>query len=130
MTRDRVVLPHERAVFYVGSSKRDLDTFPEPVRKEIATALEVARLGGKHESAKPWKGLGPQLFEIVQDDGDAYRAVYTVQYREAVYVLHAFQKKSTQGIKTPKREIETVRARLKRAAEDYRERYRGKKERG
>lgn len=89
----------------------------------MLTALEVARLGGKHPAAKPWHGAGPAVFEVVVDDGDAYRVVYTVHFREAVYVLHAFQKKSTQGIKTAYRDVETVGHRLQRAADDYKGRY-------
>jgi phage-related protein len=62
--------------------------------------------GGKHPNAKPWKGAGPGVLEIVEDyRGDAYRAIYTVRFAGAVYVLHAFQKKSPSGIKTPKREV-------------------------
>lgn len=102
MTR-KITLPPERTVLYVGSSGRDLDTFPEGVRMEMTIALEVAKLGGKHDSVKPWKGLGPHVFQIVQDDGDAYRAVYTVEFKQAVYVLHAFQKKSAHGVETPQR---------------------------
>ena len=86
-------------------------------------ALEVARLGGKHEAAKPWHGEGAGVFEIAIDDGDAYRTVYTVRHKEAMYVLHAFQKKSTQGIKTPAREIETVGRRLRDATAHYEENY-------
>ena len=93
----------------------------------MATALEVARLGGKDPSAQPWSGLGSGVYEIVQDDGDAYRAVYTIKFKEAVYVLHAFQKKSTHGIKTPPREIETIRKRLADAEKHHREAYGRKK---
>ena len=125
--RKKVELPSERKLFYIGPSGDDLNTFPLEVRNNIAVALEVARLGGKHESAKPWRGLGPGIFEIVQEDGDAYRAIYTVQFKQALYVLHVFQKKSTQSIKTPIREIETIKNRLRRAIVDYRERYGGKK---
>jgi hypothetical protein len=70
-------------------------------------------LGGKHPSAKPWKGQGPGVFELVEDfDGDTYRAVYTVRFREVVYVLHAFQKKSPNGIKTAQVAVDLVERRL------------------
>ena len=83
-------------------------------------ALGVAQLGGKHPSAKPWKGEGPSVFEIVEDyRGDTYRAVYTVRFEHAVYVLHAFQKKSKTGIKTPKSDVDLIASRLKLAAADY-----------
>ncbi len=87
-------------------------------------ALGVAQLGGKHPKAKPWKGEGPGVFEIVEDyGGDAYRAIYTVRFAQAVYVLHAFQKKSKSGIKTPKYDVDVIGNRLKRAAQHYTERY-------
>lgn len=128
MTRKTFELPRERTILYVGSAGRDLNTFPAAVRMEFATALEVAKLGGMHASAKPWKGLGPHVYEIALNVGGAYRAVYTVQFKEAVYVLDAFQKKSTQGIKTPQREVELIKKHLKVAVADHRERYGGKKE--
>ncbi len=125
--RETIKLPLERSLLWIPSSNRDLSLFPEPVQREMLTALEVARLGGKHPAAKPWHGEGPGVFEVAVDDGDAYRVVYTVHYREAVYVLHAFQKKSTQGIKTAQRDVETVGQRLRRAADDHKGRYGGRK---
>ena len=91
--------------------------------REIGYALYLAQLGGKHGSAKPLKGFGGAgVLEVVEDhDGDSYRAVYTVRFSEAVYVLHAFQKKSKHGIETPPQEMDKVRARLKRAEEEYEE---------
>ena len=76
---------------------------------------------GQHPPpAKPLKGLGSGVVELVEDfDGDTYRAVYTVRFNKVVYVLHAFMKKSKRGIKTPARELELIRERLKRAEEDY-----------
>jgi phage-related protein len=127
MTTSRSVrLPAERKLLWIGPSQDNTRAFPLPVVAKMLTGLEVARLGGKHEAAKPWKGEGPGIFEMAVEDGDAYRFVYTVRFKEVVYVLHAFQKKSTQGIKTPEREIETVRKRLKHATADYEVRY-GKK---
>ena len=91
---------------------------------EMGMALGVAQFGGKSPSAKPWKGEGPGVFEIVEDfDGDTYRAIYTVRFREVVYVLHAFQKKSPTSIRTAKLDVEMVGRRLKLAQLDYESRY-------
>jgi len=99
----------EEPPYWVGSSKRDLLGFPEAVKDAIGTALSVAQFGGKHPAAKPWKGAGPGVLEIVEDhDGDTYRAVYTVHFAEAVYVLHCFQKKSHRGAQTPRPDVELV----------------------
>jgi phage-related protein len=116
--------PGERPLLWVGSSKSDLLGFPEAVRDEIGAALSVAQFGGKHPKAKPWKGEGSGVFEIVEDHrGDAYRAVYTVRFALAIYVVHAFQKKSPRGIKTAIPDVELVSQRLKVAGEDYEARY-------
>jgi phage-related protein len=88
------------------------------VQEQMTTALRIAALGAKADKAKPMKGLGTGVFEIALSyRGNAYRAVYAVQLGEDVWVVHAFQKKSIQGIKTPKREIDLIRARLKRLPE-------------
>jgi phage-related protein len=80
----------EKPLDWVGSSKRDFLTFPEPVQDELGNALGLAQFGGKHPKAKPWKGQGAGVFEVVENhDGDTDRAVYTVRFREVVYVLHA-----------------------------------------
>jgi len=87
-------------------------------------ALSVAQFGGKHPKAKPWKGEGSGILEIVEDHrGDTYRAVYTVKFNQAIYVLHAFQKKSPKGIKTAQTDVDLVSRRLKTAREDYEARY-------
>jgi len=118
----------ERPLFWVGSAKTDLLDFPDAAQDEIGVALSVAQFGGKHPKAKPWKGEGSGVLEIVEDDrGDTYRAVYTVKFSQAVYVLHAFQKKSPRGIKTAQTDVELVSQRLKSASEDYEARY-GKRE--
>ena len=84
MTRS-VLAAGEKPLFWAGSSKRDLQTFPERVKDDIGTALSVAQFGEKHPSAKPWKGLGGGVFEVVEDHrGDTYRAVYTVRFEAAV----------------------------------------------
>jgi phage-related protein len=84
----------------------------------------VAQFGGKHPSAKPWRGEGPGVFEVVEDyRGDSYRAVYTVRFERAIYVLHAFQKKSPSGIRTAKKDVELIGRRLSEAKADYEVRY-------
>lgn len=111
---------NETPVHWVGSSKKDLLAFPEPVVSAIGYALGVAQLGGKHPHAKPWKGEGGGVFEVVEDySGDTYRAVYAVRFAGAIYVLHAFQKKSTKGIATAAADIAMIKARLRLAREDY-----------
>ena len=118
MTRSALI-PGERPLFWVGSSKSDLMEFPEAVKDAMGVALSVAQFGGKHPSAKPWKGLGPGVLEIVEDyRTDTYRAVYTVRFSNAVYVLHAFQKKSPKGKKTAQTDVQLVAKRLRSAAED------------
>ena len=113
----------ESPLYWVGSAKRDLLSFPEPVKDGIGTALSVAQFGRKHPAAKPWKGAGSGVLEVVEDyDGNAYRAVYTVRFRKAVYVLHCFQKKSHRGIQTPKADVELVSHRLRLARQDYEDR--------
>jgi len=99
---------------WVGRSLDELLGFPATVRREVGYALYVAQSGGRHPSAKPLKGFGGAgVVEIVEDHaGDTYRAVYTVRLSDAIYVLHAFQKKATRGIATPKREIELIKERL------------------
>lgn len=113
-----------RPVYWIGSSREDLKTFPEAVRDHIGFALYQAQLGIRHRDAKTLKGLGNGILEIVsRHDGDTWRAVFSVRWREAVYVLHAFQKKSRQGRKTPKQDMELVRQRLKVAERHYENTY-------
>ncbi len=98
--------------------------FPEAVQDDIGTALSVAQFGGKHPSAKPWRGEGPGVFEVVEDHrGDTYRAVYTVRFEGVVYVLHAFQKKSPTGIRTSKRDVDLIARRLNEARKNFEVRY-------
>jgi phage-related protein len=119
----------EKPLDWVGSAKRDFLAFPVPVQREIGNALGLAQFGGKHPNAKPWKGEGPGVFEVVDDfDGDTYRAVYTVRFRHVVYVLHAFQKKSPRGNRTARHDIELIARRLTLAREDDEARH-GKGER-
>ena len=122
---DRSTKPTEKPVHWVGSSKRDLLSFPKQVVSDMGYALGVVQLGGKPPEAKPWKGQGSSVFELVErHEGDAYRAVYTVRFEAAIYVLHAFQKKSPKGIKTDQRDVDLVAQRLRLAQEDYELSYR------
>ncbi len=89
-------------------------------------ALSLAQFGGRHPSAKPWRGEGPGVVELVEDHkGNTYRVIYTIRFERAVYVLHAFQKKSPRGIKTARPDVALVTERLKAAREDYEARYGG-----
>jgi phage-related protein len=110
-----------KPVRWVGGSKRDLSAFPVAVRQRVGGAIWEAQIGGKAPYAKPLKGFGGAgVLEVVDDfDGDTFRAVYTVRFAKAVYVLHAFQKKSKRGVATPKAELDVIGRRLKRAEEDY-----------
>lgn len=114
----------EKPLDWVGSSKRDFLGFPQTVQIDLGNALGLAQFGGKHPRAKPWKGHGPAIFEVVEDhDGDTFRAVYTVRHREVIYVLHAFQKKSPKGIKTARTDVALIAQRLRIAQQDYETRY-------
>ena len=113
-----------KPVEWVGSSKADLKKFPVVVQDEVGFALYQAQVGLTHRDAKPLKGLGAHVLEVVSHhDGDTYRAVYTVRFKAALYVLHAFQKKAKQGIATPKQEIDLVKHRLKAAEQHYTDTY-------
>ena len=105
----------EKLLVWIGSSKKDLMALPMEVRKFFGHALDFAQRGDRHEAAKVMKGFGGAgVLEVVEDDaGGTYRAVYTVKSENAVFVLHCFQKKSKQGIATPKEDINIIRARLK-----------------
>ena len=115
--------PKLKSVDWIGSSRKDLRGFPKAVRETVGKALFFAQNGKKHPTAKPLKGFGgASVLEIVEDHiGDTYRAVYTVKFEEAVYVLHCFQKKSKQGISTPQNELDLVEKRLKIAEDKHRE---------
>jgi phage-related protein len=109
-----------KPVEWIGSSKNDIKSFPEDVQDILGYALHQAQTGLKHPDAKPFKGQGSGVLEIVSRyDGDTFRAVYTVRFRKAVYVLHAFQKKAKRGVETPKRDIDLVANRLKAARKHY-----------
>ena len=106
-----------KPVIWVGSSRKDLREFPDAVQDHMGYALYVAQQGGKHRDAKPLTGFGGAgVVEIVKDyRGDTFRAVYTLRYQGAVYVLHAFQKKSKIGRETPRGDIELIKRRLREA---------------
>ncbi len=115
--------PLPKPVIWMGDSRQVLRNFPALVRDEIGFALYRAQVGSGHASAKPLKGFGSGVLEVLSDHrGDTFRAVYTVRFAETVYVLHAFQKKSTKGIATPARELDLVKARLKHAEALHRKR--------
>lgn len=111
-------LQGEKPLIWLGSSKKDLLSLPKEVQRFFGFALDFTQHGEKHDSAKVLKGFGGAgVLEVVEDDmGGTYRAVYTVKFDEAVFVLHAFQKKSKQGIATPREDMEIIRNRLKVAA--------------
>ena len=113
-----------KPVRWVANSREVLREFPAEARREIGIAIFFAQQGDKHPSAKPLKGFGGAgVVEIVEDyAGDSYRAVSTVRLTNAIYVLHAFKKKSTRGAKTPKHEIDLIKQRLQRAEDDHRSR--------
>jgi len=120
-----MIEPKPKPAIFVGSARGDLRKFPEDVRTEFGYAIFAAQEGGKAPKAKPLKGIvpGAGILEIVEDvDRNTHRVVYTVKFADIVYVLHAFQKKSKQGIKTPKHEIDLIRARFAEAKADYEER--------
>jgi phage-related protein len=104
-----------RRVSWIKPALKEFVSFPQAVQEQMKFALEIAAAGQKADIAKPMKGLGPGVFELaVPHRSDAYRAVYVLQIGEDVWVVHAFQKKSTQGIKTPRREIDVIRERIRR----------------
>ena len=119
-----------KPLFWIGSTRSELKRFPADVCSAVGFALWQAQLGRKHRDAKVLKGFGGAgVLEVVEDnDGATFRAVYTVKFAGAVYVLHVFQKKSKKGIKTPTAEMEVIRRRL-RAAEEHHEERRAEEER-
>jgi phage-related protein len=106
--------PSLKPLYWVGRSKRDLRSLPGPVEDLFGYALYLAQDGKKHEQANPLKGFGSAgVLEVVEDwDRSTYRAVYTVRFEGAVFVLHMFQKKSKRGAATPKADIDLIRERL------------------
>ncbi|MEF8733781.1 MAG: type II toxin-antitoxin system RelE/ParE family toxin [Candidatus Accumulibacter meliphilus] len=105
----------QKTLEWIASSYKDLMALPPDVRRRFGYALSLAQMGDQDDAAKMLKGFGGAgMLEVVEDDaGGTYRAVYTVKYAEAVFVLHCFQKKSKRGIATPKSDMDIIRARLK-----------------
>jgi phage-related protein len=112
-----------KSLIWLGSTRKDFTAFPEDVKSEMGYALFQAQAGGRHRKAKTLRGVGDAgVVEIVDDHrGDTYRTVYTVRFATAVYVLHAFQKKSKSGISTPKGDLALIEQRLREAATLHKE---------
>jgi phage-related protein len=112
------MIPRTRPISWIKPALKDFERFPEEARSICLAALTIAAEGSKADIAKPLRGLGSGVFEIALPfRGDAYRVVYAVQLAEEVWVVHAFQKKSTQGLKTPKHEVALIKDRLRRLKE-------------
>lgn len=112
----------EKSVVWMGDSLKQVKSFPEEVRKDVGSSLYEVQLGDKPHNAKPLRGVGSGVFEIVtRFDSDTYRTVYAVQIGNYVYVLHAFQKKSPIGIKTAQKDIDLIKKRYKAAVEQSKE---------
>lgn len=107
-----------RPISWLKAARRDFEEFPEDVQSDILDALTTAAEGGKSDKAKPFKGVDGGVFEIaLRHRGDAFRAIYAVKIDADIWVIHAFQKKSKSGIKTPQMEVDLIRERLKRLKE-------------
>ena len=107
-----------RPISRIRAALKEFETFPEGARSTCLTALTIAAEGGKADVAKPMRGMGSGVFEIALPfKGDAFRVVYAVQLADEIWVVHAFEKKSTQGAKTPKHEIDLIKDRLKKLRE-------------
>ena len=116
------VSPKEKPLHWIGSSKKDLIALPADVVDAFGYALGAVQMGATPAQAKPWKGEGSGVLELVEKYmGDTYRAVYTVRFAKAVYVLHCFQKKSPSGIRTAQSDIDLIHDRLKVAQQHYKE---------
>ena len=112
-------MPLTRPISWVKPALRDFQAFPTAAKQEFLRALTIAAEGGKSDKAKPFQGFGSGVLEIaLKHRGDAFRVVYAVQIGEALWVIHAFQKKSKSGIKTPQPELDLIRDRLKRLKEN------------
>lgn len=113
-----MIVRSTRPISWIKAARRDFEEFPEGAQMEILSALTIAAEGRKADIAKPMKGLGSGVFEVALAwRGNAYRTVYAVQLGADIWVVHAFQKKSKTGIKTPKQEIDLIKERIKRLRE-------------
>ena len=112
------LMRNTRSISWIKAARRDFDDFPDAVQLDMLDALTIAAEGGKSDRAKPFKGVDGGVFEIaLRYRGDAFRALYAVRIDEDIWVLHAFQKKSKSGIKTPQTDVDLIRERLKRLKE-------------
>lgn len=107
-----------KPISWLKAARRDFEEFPEAVQSDMLDALTIAAEGGKSDKAKPFKGVDGGVFEIaLRHRGDAFRTIYAVQIGDAIWVIHAFQKKSKSGIKTPHAEVDLICERVKRLKE-------------
>lgn len=107
-----------RPVSWIKAARRDFEDFPEDVQNDMLSALTIAAEGGKSDNARPFKGVDGGVFEIaLKHRGDAFRVIYAIKIGADIWVIHTFQKKSKTGIKTPQREVDLIRDRLKRLKE-------------
>ena len=110
-----------RAISWIKAAHKGFGKFPQGARTIMLRALTIAAEGSKPDIAKPMNGLGPGVYEIaLAYRSDAYRTIYAVKLGEDIWVVHAFQKKSTKGIKTPKREVDLIRSRIHQLKEQLR----------
>jgi phage-related protein len=121
-----------KPLHWIGSSLKDVKNFPAEVRREVGFALYLAQKGDKAANAVPMVGFGgANILEVVIcEEGDAYRAIYTVKFAGAIYALHAFQKKSPRGAQTPRPDLNTLRERLKQALAHHDEKYGRQRQKG
>ncbi|MBM3577956.1 MAG: type II toxin-antitoxin system RelE/ParE family toxin [Alphaproteobacteria bacterium] len=111
-------MPNARKISWIKAARKDFEDFPEDVQGDMLDALAIAAAGGKSDRAKPFKGFDGGVFEIaLKHRGNAFRAIYVLKIHEDIWVIHAFQKKSKSGIKTPQMEVDLIRERLKRLKE-------------
>lgn len=107
-----------RPISWLKAARREFEELPVDAQEICLAALTIAAEGGKADIAKPMKGMGSGIFEIaLRFRGDAFRVMYAVQIDDDLWVIHAFQKKSKTGIKTPKQEVDLLKERLKRLKE-------------
>lgn len=120
-----IQLPDAKPLEWMGDTRRVVRAFPKPVRQVVGQALYGAQIGDTHVDTKPLKGFGgASVVEILADhDGDTFRVVYTVRFHGVVYTLHAFQKKAKKGIKSPQKELDLIKQRLRNAERHYKEHY-------
>lgn len=112
------LMRNTRPISWIKAARKDFEEFPEDVQSDMLDALTVAAEGGKSDKAKPFKGVEGGVFEIaLHYRGDAFRTLYAVRIGMDIWVLHAFQKKSKSGVKTPQMEVDIIRKRLKRLME-------------